>query len=253
MGLYKPKVKQVYLTGDLHGCFSAIDYWIKNNEITNSALIVCGDVGIGFNKTEYYASIVDMMVKVLKKYNDYVYFMRGNHDNPAYFNDKAIRHKRLKAISDYSVIQFNDVKIMCVGGAVSVDRKWRQERDAVVRQKCKQFGSSLPSTTWWPDEMPVYDENLIQTDADVMVSHTCPEGCFPNTKTGMESWLEGDIKLYDDIKAERHVMTQIWDKLPKVTKWYYGHFHAHNVETIRNVTFTCLDMCRNNILDVVQL
>ena len=62
---------------------------------------------------------------VLRKINSVLYCIRGNHDDPSYFNDNIINKSNVKLIKDYSIISVGDKNILCIGGAVSIDRKYR--------------------------------------------------------------------------------------------------------------------------------
>lgn len=88
------------------------------------SIVVCGD----YKKLQ----------KRLASNNCWLVMLRGNHDNPAYFNTIPIKHRRFLTISDYSVIQACNHNILCVGGAVSVDRSYRKSslkyhHDSVVK------------------------------------------------------------------------------------------------------------------------
>lgn len=37
--------------------------------------------------------------------NNWILFVRGNHDNPAYFDGKTFKHKRFMSIPDYSIVK----------------------------------------------------------------------------------------------------------------------------------------------------
>ena len=99
---------------------------LKNtNNLSNSVLICAGDIGVGFKNIEYYNKMFSTLNAVLRKMNSVLYCIRGNHDDPSYFNDNKINKSNIKLIKDYSVISVGDKNILCVGGAVSIDRKYR--------------------------------------------------------------------------------------------------------------------------------
>ena len=91
----------------------------------NTLLIVAGDCGFGFHEIGYYKEVVRRHRKRLNDSNNWIVFLRGNHDNPAYFDGKTINHKRFIAVPDYSIIQTDGLTILCVGGAISIDRQYR--------------------------------------------------------------------------------------------------------------------------------
>ena len=77
----KLNANSVYCAGDLHGNFNSIGYQIKKSDIHNSIIIICGDIGLGFHKVEYYKQTFNKLKKILSKYNDYLILVRGNLTN----------------------------------------------------------------------------------------------------------------------------------------------------------------------------
>lgn len=103
--IYKLNVETVYCIGDVHGALRGVAGHIKRYDLHDCALIFCGDIDFGFEKDEYYEQVYRKLRPLLSKQNIYLFFLRGNHDNPSFFDDKRIAHKRFTAVSDYSVIQ----------------------------------------------------------------------------------------------------------------------------------------------------
>lgn len=91
-------------------------------------LIVAGDCGFGFEKKEYYEQMVRRNVKRMNQANNWIVFVRGNHDNPAYFDGSMFNFKRFIAVPDYAILQACNHTILCVGGAISIDRIYRINR-----------------------------------------------------------------------------------------------------------------------------
>ena len=81
----------------------------------------------------------------LSKANNWIVMVRGNHDDPSYFNKEKIKHERCRTIPDYSIIQACGHNILCIGGAVSIDRNYRKKHDA----KYHLSGTA----SYWADEM----------------------------------------------------------------------------------------------------
>ena len=67
MKLYKIDTENVLFTGDLHGEFSVITVTINRYNLENCAIVVCGDIGIGFEKKEKYRQKFNPLTKKLKK------------------------------------------------------------------------------------------------------------------------------------------------------------------------------------------
>ena len=101
-----PKAKNIVVCGDIHGEFNAVIYRMcVQYQMTDTLLIIAGDCGFGFEKPGYYDIIFNHNSSRLSKTNNWVVMVRGNHDDPAYFNEERISHERFRTIPDYSIIQ----------------------------------------------------------------------------------------------------------------------------------------------------
>lgn len=268
--------KCIYFIGDIHGNYSSIQYFVNNYNVRDAALFLCGDCGFGFEKHEYYRQAFNKLSRVLSKRNCHVIFIRGNHDDPAYFDGKAVNYKWIKAVPDYTVVRVNNDEgvtlhaVLCVGGAISIDRKYRNKvlmknamtymkyhdctlDEAIVR--CKQV--------YWENERCVYDEIALDgiheanIQVDVVATHTCPSFCQPHDKIGIKEWLLVDEELESDVTEERTVMDKVLEKLKNdghpVRYWFYGHYHFHNNEEIDGVKYRMLDMERYSNVDAFRM
>lgn len=95
----------------------------------NTLFIVAGDCGFGFCETNYYHYLYNSKInRSLGKKGNAVLFIRGNHDDPAIFDGNTFNKKRAICIPDYSVVKTALHNILCVGGAISIDRSWRKEQ-----------------------------------------------------------------------------------------------------------------------------
>ena len=118
-----PSAKTIMVCGDIHGEFNLLVYKLCiQYKMRDTLLIVAGDCGFGFEKPEYYKSIVKKNSARMSKANNWIVFVRGNHDNPAYFDGKSFAYKRFIAVPDYAVIQASGRTILGVGGGISIDR-----------------------------------------------------------------------------------------------------------------------------------
>lgn len=275
-----------YCVGDLHGNLKALAYKIKQCNIRDAVIICCGDVGLGFNKLEYYRQTFAKLKRTLSKYNDYLIFVRGNHDNPKYFDGNVVNDKRIKAVPDYTVVQIYRMddkdlnyvcfNLLCIGGATSIDRTQRlvwNERvlHGYITRHLNLMGENIEdidtwendiSLTYWKDEQPVYDEEKLNEinekfQIDAVATHTCPSFCEPRTKGGITYWMRIDEDLERDIDNEREIMDRIYHKLMEkqfiINGWYYGHYHFHNMNFIDGIRYILLDMERNGKLDMVEI
>ena len=238
------EAKQVVVCGDIHGEFRGMVYNMCDRfHMSDTLLIVAGDCGFGFERIGCYEEIYQRVVRKLRKYNNWLVFVRGNHDDPSYFNEEKLSHNRFRCVPDYSVIEVCDRNILCVGGGISIDRKLRKE--ANVRLKLKGVAC------YWPDESPVYDPVEIEIiskycSIDTVVTHTAPSFCPLHDKHGISSWITKDSDLSIDLDEERKLMDQIYCDLLKyhhpLKRWYYGHFHESATTHVDNVVFKMLDI-----------
>lgn len=239
-----PKAKNIVVCGDIHGEFNAVIYRMcVQYQMTDTLLIIAGDCGFGFEKPGYYDIIFSHNSSRLSKANNWVVMVRGNHDDPAYFNEERISHERFRTIPDYSIIQVCEHNILCIGGAISIDRYDRQKYDN--RNRISKVAS------YWPNEIPVYNEPLLneiskEFKIDMVITHTAPSFCELISKDGIANWAEWDDKLLADIDDERQTIDKIFNHLKAdghpVSHWYYGHFHRSWTAEIEGILFSMLDI-----------
>ncbi len=252
-----PDAKGIVVCGDIHGDYEAlVCKCCVQYSMTDTLIVVAGDCGFGFKRPDYYEDIYQKVSSRLAKANNWIVFIRGNHDNPAYFDGRQVNYKRWKAVPDYSVLKACGHTVLCIGGAVSVDRKWRKERMIMERHlnndsyKVDSDNPFAPGL-FWPDERPVYnDERLKAIDRqyaiDVVISHTAPSFCEMVSRINIQDWLIKDKGLLDDVKNERKVMDDIHAYLyahsHPLQQWYYGHFHESWHGEIDGIKYQMLDI-----------
>lgn len=265
MKIYKIETDNIYFAGDMHGEFSTINVTINRFNLDNCAIVVCGDIGIGFEKEEYYIQTFNHLTKSLAKKNIHLFLFRGNHDNKDYFDGEHFtQFEYIHVIPDYSVISSPTRNILCVGGATSIDRTWRKEEmNLLVIKYMKHHSCGWEEAEkkcvqlYWNNEVIVYNDNELNQLkennilVDTVCTHTAPSFCAPLTKKGLHSWLYADPKLAEDLDKERKTCDEILSYLKEnkhpLENWYYGHFHFHNVEIIDNIKYTLLDMSRDKM------
>lgn len=264
MNLYEISTTDIYAIGDLHGYYDSLINWIKTNDIRDSAIIVCGDIGFGFEKPGYYEQLCKKFEHKCSERNVTVFMLRGNHDDPSYFDGVKINTEHFKAIPDYSVISNGEHNILCVGGAISIDRidriaKWRQDASKfMIWFNCplSVAEEKFASKTYWEYEKPYFDYNALDElskndiKIDIVCTHDSPPFCPPLSKDGIADYLAQDEKLSEDIDDARNVFSEILAKLildnHPLAKWIYGHYHNHEQIEIDGIEYTMLDMYRVN-------
>ena len=127
------------------------------------------------------------------------------------------------------MVTVNEKKILCVGGAVSVDRTLRKE-----------------DIDYWSNENFSYQEDkLNKVRGDIVITHSAPSFCFPQSKSEISEWLKNDLKLDKDITEERTLHDKLYEKLilngKHPSKWIYGHFHHSCRERVEETEFILLN------------
>lgn len=245
---FKDKFNSIIVSGDIHGDIMPLVFKVNDQyKIENSLIIVAGDVGIGFHADGYYIDLFKKASNRLKKNNNTLLLVRGNHDDP----DKWLDYEPFKAfwqdgnnnvrlVKDYSVISAETDKmqhnILCVGGALSIDRTGRT------------IGKN-----YWPKEPFVYEESKVENLLAItdVITHSSPDFCEPILKTGITNWIPYDKNLETDCDKERKDHTLLYNKLKEknnIKKWFYGHFHFTHTNYVDNTLFRLCD-----IMELVEM
>lgn len=250
-----PEVKTIIVSGDIHVDFNQLVFKLCiRYQLTDTLLIVAGDCGFGFEKKEYYEQMVRRNAKRIQQANNWIVFVRGNHDNPAYFDGAMFNFKHFIAVPDYSILQVCNHAILCVGGAISIDRiyrinEWNKRKYRVHSNEPQE--NCFSRNLYWQNEVPVYDPdkmNAIRTSLliDTVVTHTAPSYCKLLSKSDLNQWAENDPLLLDDMQSERETMDTLLDRLKTdnhpISHWYYGHFHQSWHSCIDGILYQMLDI-----------
>ena len=245
-----PRAKSVVVCGDIHCDFlTLVGRMCLFLNMHDTLVIVAGDCGFGFEDYLCYKNLFQQYIeKYLIKHNCWIAMVRGNHDDPSYFSEQKMSHRRFCTIPDYSVIEACGHNILCVGGAISIDRTSRlEDMDNYPDKIC-----------YWPDEVVRYDAQKVQTitdsgiKIDAVVTHTAPSFCEFITKKGLEEWMEVDPDLDVDCYNERKQLDELYSHLCRdghpLRYWYYGHFHHSWNSEIDGILFRML-----NIIELHEL
>lgn len=256
MHIYQyPAARSIAVAGDIHGYFEQLVYrCCVLYGMTDTLIVVAGDCGFGFLNSGYYEALYRRCRKRLTEYNNWIVFVRGNHDNPAYFDGQQVAYDRWRAVPDYSILQVCGRTILCVGGAVTIERKdrircaWFNKRykwDRTSATMLKRFTGCLPKAfqlsdsplarnIYWPSEAPIYNSILLRAidttcDIDMVISHSAPSVFYPDRIDSLRNYWYKDVTLYSEVLDERQVFDSILTFLQErghpLRDWYYGHFH----------------------------
>lgn len=229
----------IYITGDKHADFREVFYFCYANETTlDDILIVLGDAGIN-----YYDSEKDYILKdSLSQYPITFFSIHGNHEerpeNIKTYKTKKFHNGIVYYEEDYpnilfakdgEIYNFNNHKVLVIGGAYSVDKYFRKAYGY------NWYESEQPSEKTKNKVMKVL-KNL-DNKIDIILSHTCPYKYLPR-----EMFLEGVDQSTVDNTTEYFL-----DKIEETTDyniWYCGHYHTdkeidkiifmfHNIEEFK--------------------
>ncbi len=216
--------RHLWICGDIHGELSNL-VWkaARQLKIRNADILIVGDFGAGFGRPKSMDVAYAKVCAVLEENNISLYTIRGNHDDPVFF-DGLHNFERLHFLQDHRIVELCGKKIYPIGGAVSTDidlvdpltrKSRRMQNDALFR-----FGSS--KRIWWPDETPVQITENLPESADIIASHDAP------------------LSFEPPLMRDAHVRDNTWQKVVefrryldfvlrtvKPSQWFYGHFHNH--------------------------
>ena len=217
--------------GDLHGRWSTLFYYIKQLKLNDITIIVAGDCGFGFEKPKYYTQTYNKFKKYLLENNVHILFIRGNHDDPSYFNgENTINLPNFRTLKDYTVLEFNDKQILCVGGGVSVDR--------IIR--------SLNKSYWYEEEF-VFNAELMPVEP---ITHIITHVFFAlpqlNKNGLIKEFSKDDDKLILALDIEKKNVELLFNFIKEkgwdVKHWYFGHYHKDLDFLYEGVECSCIDM-----------
>lgn len=230
----------IVFTGDWHGEYDRAYRKIKSLDLRDLTIVQVGDFGIGFERKKKDLRKLEVLNEQLKARNIILYVIRGNHDDPEYFYGTT-NFSNIKLIPDYTVIGIDGIKILGVGGAISVDRK--PNPDVTINYSGKRWKGRTEGSNYWAEEAFVL-KDIDLSDIDVVFTHSAPDFVTPYTKRGMKKWMKHDPELEADVNAERNGLTKLYENLKatnNISHWFYGHFHFSNIDYIEDTKFVLLD------------
>ncbi len=209
--------KPLFIIGDVHESYDQIEL-----PIDPSNLLFVGDLGGNWT---WYESLIEQ--------GHEVYLLRGNHDDAEMFKDHMRAHigivTGLYLLDDVELLSYKNKGILCISGAISIDRIIAPERN--------KTGIAFNALT--------LVQELLNGDLDVdlMVSHTCPtRGHGGKQSKFYDSFCYEDESLDQDVKKEMLILQKCFD-ISKSTKSIFGHFHrSYQTKDKQDRIYTCLDI-----------
>lgn len=233
------------LIGDTHGSWSGILATIKRRNLKDVTLYHVGDIGVGFSESEFNEmQTLGTYNKEFKQRNIMFYGIRGNHDNPVFF-DGRVNMDNLKLLPDYSIVEIDGKNVLGVGGAISIDRVPRRRWNLTEAKHGRDKRYHWDSETFFLD----FDKTKAAKDIDIVVTHTSPNFVHPIDKDGnfpriVEQFFGDDPYLKDELITERKEVTRLYDILAEnnnISHWVYGHFHRSQSMEHEGTKFVLLD------------
>lgn len=258
---------QLVICGDIHNKWGVLHDEIIQKDISDAFMIHVGDGGFGFFPRRTMNIHLSKQNELLRKRDIILYNVRGNHDNPNWFlpkpkmvqffqsEDRKVPHwlksdyyylaeymsptayveaitsySNIKFVEDYTVLELLDHRILCIGGAISVDR--------VMRVEGKDY---------FKNESVVYLPNKLREmkNIDTVVTHTAPIFLPPYNIGGtiVANFTARDPMLAKDLVKEREILAKMFDDLSvnnHIKYWIYGHFHQFNSQGFIDTQFIAL-------------
>ena len=237
-------IERLFAIGDIHGDFDAVEEFVRESGIKNSMIIICGDCGLGFNPISNKANdrkTLSALSREFSKNGNILILLRGNHDNPAWFNGHdSFCGKGARTVPDYTIIKIPSHTLLLIGGAISIDRVERTE-----------------GHSYWRDEDIVYNESefaklsRLSDKPDILLSHTAPR-IATEIYTAPKYWVRFDEELSQDLEKswekEDKIFLAIKSNNIPIKKWYYGHFHKSKTTIADEIIFKML-----NIKEIIEI
>lgn len=225
--IHIPDHSHLYLMGDYHQQKSRLLAQIKTIP-AESCVIVLGDL------EAYHPSDLIELDKIATHHKAHFYIMRGNHDNPKFWQDRMwtgiLNLHNITLLNEVDCLLWKQMKLITVNGAVSIDRT------------CFRFleGKCWPKTEASPKDAIERVQAL--GSCDILITHTGNPSQYDLNNEFLASYASTDPLLIEDIKQER-ILIQKLQMASQCERHYYGHFHRSMTEEQFDVATRCLDIC----------
>ena len=231
------------ILGDSLGRIRRKNFRDKQKSYNDSIVIVASNCGIGIKSNNYYKEIFEKFNPILEKNNCHILFVRGNYDNPSFY-DGSFGTTNIVCLKDYTVVKCKNFSVLCIGGGISIDRSWKKTQEERINKKLYFENENV---TYNSDEI----KNIIEHyTISAVVTCTSPSFTYPSTSAITSTkWANNDKSLSDELKKERAIMDTIYGDLVLANKpyvWFYGKFNQSQQAQANDILFVSLN--KNNIL-----
>jgi len=236
----------VLFGGDIHGQWQHIVSSIKKYKISDSAIFIAGDIGIGFDYWQKYKKTILYYSDIFHRKNIRIYCIRGNHDDPHFFSGNYDTFN-IKFLPDYSIIEEENIRVLCIGGGVSIDRI---ERNGYLSH-IGRISNNKIYHDWWYDENAQYDSDAIEKITgriDAVVTHVSPNKSHVDSSLSsvVEMYAKRDELLVSDLLKEEETMKKIRSHILKknlgIKCWFIGHYHHYKKVYEDGINYIYLDI-----------
>lgn len=198
---------KVAILGDIHQDTRYLDEALYLAKSSGAEMMIqVGDFGFDFRD-----SFIQSLISVTNRHKIPLYAIRGNHDDPHWFS-QIMQFGNVHLIPDGMTITIGSKEVAFIGGAVSIDRRFREE-----------------NITWWKNERvnPSVVKAWSYTDqqADVLISHESP--IVPSSLGEPPMRITPDVEL--DCNEDRMWVSAAVEVL-EVSEVYHGHYHHYSSE-----------------------
>lgn len=241
---------KILALGDVHGFTSAVCNLAlpQADKHDIKTIIQVGDFGYWEHADEG-KRYLDKVSKHLVRRGIEMWWLDGNHENHPMLWDKykpsgpngflEVR-PNLWYMPRGSVFKLGNVRCLVLGGAFSIDKAWRVQkelRDAGILRPTDYIsgskymaqdyfvGSDFVHKLWWPTEMITDDEvataikNVGDEPIDIMFSHDCPTGVSIPGIHSVDKWK------YPQTWENRDRLLEVFQVAqPKLL--VHGHYHT---------------------------
>jgi UDP-2,3-diacylglucosamine pyrophosphatase LpxH len=199
-----------------------------------STIFHVGDINlIGISKGTLRAWLQDVN-KIITPAGIYLKIIRGNHDNPYFFNE-AQREGNVMLLPDYTELRIQNTNIVAIGGGVSLNYEYL-----------------TPGYSWYPDlelTRPVTPGFRLKKKAQIVIAHCLPKVVehMVDTKLKMTG---AQTELIQKMLKDPYVIGQIETNAQRLNSaldywnpdiWIAGHYHTDFYTKHNNTHFRVVD------------